>query len=342
MIENTQTTASQTAPEATRVGVWDVFLSYAMEDAAWVKVLVDHLQTRQLKVFDPYAAPTEFWGRSREEILNTILPAKCRAVLVVLSTAYSNSAFGDSELSSFTEAVETQSAAILLPVRLDESPVPDAVRLYATLDIRGISPDAVADTISVKLQENCKTSKAVTKENTDEALSSQKQVIVDEIVQYRERMLIYVRRMGLPMDVAEDIVEEAIVRILTRSQHLLINRGTLERYFFVVARNVAYDYLRKTHRQRREIQTPTLFANIEKLPSIDQDMIDEVRHAIDKLPTRDKTMIQMFYVDGLTTSEVAKQLNITPNYTSQILQRIRHKLRHLIRLDEVADAKQVK
>jgi RNA polymerase sigma-70 factor, ECF subfamily len=333
MSENSPMANSTTKSAEVREAVWDVFLSYAMEDVAWVKELVEHLQVRQLKVLDPFSAPIEFWGKSREEILNTILPAKCRVVLVVLSAAYSKSPFFVSELAVIVEGMRRHDGTKLLPIRLDESTVPDVLRTYATLDARGFLPAHVADTLSAKLQENAISSKVVA-QVSDQAQCAQPQAFL-HVVMYCQPMLIRnLTRMGLSMSDAEDVMQDAIMKTYLRLQKYPNSILNIPQYLFFVARQSAWDWMLKTRFERRS-RSPTALEFMEEPASVllTQEQTQEVERSIDKLSSPQKELIQMHYLKGMTISEISEQLGLSRATTRTRLYRALATLRQQLKVE---------
>ena len=151
MNELGQVAAQPASGEVGQDVAWDVFLSYAPENAEWVRSFEAKLKNQGLKVFDPYSIPTEFWGQSRDEVVAAIFPSKCAIVFVVLSSAYSASEQSLQELAVIKGAAKSAARSLVLPVRLDDSPVPEAIRSFGILDATTETPTLVAEEVVAKI-----------------------------------------------------------------------------------------------------------------------------------------------------------------------------------------------
>src|SRR5260370_910228 len=108
-----------------RPKTYDLFLSYSQADLSIAKAFFDALQREKLEVYAPFAEPDVAWGSQRKSTVGQIFPQRARAALVLLSEKYCGSAACLAELDLLAEvATSTPEAAVLLPVRLDTSPMP--------------------------------------------------------------------------------------------------------------------------------------------------------------------------------------------------------------------------
>ena len=125
--------------------------------------------------------------------------------------------------------------------------------------------------------------------------------------------LIY--RIVRDVGVAEDLVQEAFLRVWNRAQGFDAERGALGPWLLAVARNRAIDYVRssggKMARGSLELahaeQQPSVFVNFEA-EVLSQDRARRVRGALDRLNENQRHVIELAYFEGLSQSEMAERM----------------------------------
>jgi RNA polymerase sigma-70 factor, ECF subfamily len=312
-------------------GAWDLFLSYTTEDSNWVRPLADKLTSLSLKVLDPDATPSEFWGMSREEVLTAIFPVRCSAILVALSAKYSTSEHNICELAVIAEATMfSGGSSIVLPVRLDDSPVPEAMRIVAILDARGSSPELVAEKVASRLREWKEMERSTTLKVSQETEQAFEQDVV-KVFQEVARSEVARLRHRFPDVDADEVVSDAMLQML-KAKH--VPKANLTSYFRTVVSRLAMDYYRRQGAERL-IKNYRGFENIEALaaPSIESENIEAIKRAIEMLSGLERQVISMYYLGGLTTSDVAEQLGISQSTTRVRLHRALEKLRSMLKAE---------
>lgn len=125
--------------------------------------------------------------------------------------------------------------------------------------------------------------------------------------------LIY--RMVRNQAVAEEIVQEAFLRIWHRAQFFDPEKGSFSTWIVAVARNQAIDYLRSvTGRQWKGevamdvMDEPAHFTDIEE-DLIQTDRVRQIRHAISHLKETHRQVIELAYFEGLSQTEIAERIS---------------------------------
>jgi RNA polymerase sigma factor (sigma-70 family) len=331
MAENLKTNANDGPQPMPGGGAWDLFLSYATEDENWVRPLAKKLASLSLRVFDPVATPSEFWGMSLEQVLAAIFPAQCTAILVVISAKYSASEHNTSELALISEAAtDSGEKSIVLPVRLDDSPVPKALRTVAILDARGIQPEAVAEMVAHRFREWKKAGESPDRaapRATERALG---QAVASVLMEMTSHELAYLRKSFPDVD-AEEVVSEAIRQWL-KAKHAP-DGYLLPGYLHHMVRSLAR---KQSRRQRARHVSNFDFVNNDILspaPPISPEDVEELKRAIEMLPDIDRQIISKRYLDGLTVSELAQQLDISISTVYSRLQRVLTQLRSMLKAE---------
>jgi RNA polymerase sigma-70 factor, ECF subfamily len=112
---------------------------------------------------------------------------------------------------------------------------------------------------------------------------------------------------------AEDLTQEAFVRIWARIQTFDESKGTLEAWLITVARNRAFDYLRTVRRARQSVNIDEL--SEERFSYRREDASDKlaqertVKKALEGLNPDQRKVIELTHFDGLTQTEIAEKLS---------------------------------
>lgn len=136
---------------------------------------------------------------------------------------------------------------------------------------------------------------------------------------YWDRLRLFaLRRLGDPAD-AEDVAQETLRRVLQAlEEERLRNPTALPAFVFQTARNICLQRGRKSQRESRALARLRRRAStvspekdpLTALVSIERQQ--KVRRALDQLDEPDRDLLKRLFYDGLDTSEVARQLAITP------------------------------
>lgn len=129
----------------------------------------------------------------------------------------------------------------------------------------------------------------------------------------------YLHRLTGDQDVAEDIAQEAFVRLLRQS----LPEGEVRPWLFTVATNLVRDRARRTERRQRLLTSaPEL---VSRLPAPDEDIeraerVRSVREALDKLPERDRQLLLM-REEGFRYDEIARVVGVAPASVGTLIAR---------------------
>lgn len=115
--------------------------------------------------------------------------------------------------------------------------------------------------------------------------------------------------------VAEDLTQEAFLRVWNRVQAFDAERGKFAPWVLAVARNRAIDYLRsvegRTSQSSVEVNTsdqPGLYVSMED-DILNSDRGRRLKAACDRLNPNQRSVIELAYFEGLTQTEMAVKLN---------------------------------
>jgi len=151
------------------------------------------------------------------------------------------------------------------------------------------------------------------------------QLVIDQ----RASLYRYLRRQGAAPDVAEDCLQEALVRAF-RSLDTLRDWGKARGWIFGIARHVFLDHTRRSAVRARPVE-----ATAEERPSPDEelDRADRarwLRRAITRLGSPRSDVIDLHYGSGLTVNEIARALDLPSGTVKTHLYRARAELRRAL------------
>lgn len=114
-------------------------------------------------------------------------------------------------------------------------------------------------------------------------------------------------------DAAEDVVQDAFLRIWHRADRYDAGRGAARPWVLRVVRNVAIDRLRtREARTRAETrsQSETALAPVQELPdeiAARSERSRTLRRALEELPLEQQRALEIAYFEGLSHSEIAER-----------------------------------
>jgi RNA polymerase sigma-70 factor, ECF subfamily len=143
----------------------------------------------------------------------------------------------------------------------------------------------------------------------------------------------YLQRLTGDADVADDIAQEAFVRLLRNP----LGDDEVRPWLFTVATNLVRDRARKSDRRQRLLAgAPRL---VTPLPAPDEaaersELIEGVRRALDELPARDRQMLLM-REEGFRYDEIAQVVGVAPASVGTLIARA---LKRFMEIHEAREA----
>lgn len=129
------------------------------------------------------------------------------------------------------------------------------------------------------------------------------------------RLLRYVRRRGASREDAEDVIQEAYLRLLKYgAQHAIESE---ERLLATAAKNLALDSIRRRRaRDRKALEYAVIAATAQTWPTPDEEIYSQQRlhslqGALALLPERCREIFLLHRIDNLTYSEIAVRFGIS-------------------------------
>lgn len=114
--------------------------------------------------------------------------------------------------------------------------------------------------------------------------------------------------------IAEDLTQETFLRVWNRMAGFDPERGALGPWVLTVARNRAIDYVRSSQGKMREnayeldaSDNPVLFTTMEP-ELLNSERARRLKEAFRRLSENERLVIELAYYEGLSQSEMAKQI----------------------------------
>lgn len=113
---------------------------------------------------------------------------------------------------------------------------------------------------------------------------------------------------------AEDIVSASFLKIWEK-RALFVQWNALKSYLYTTVRNGGIDWLRKEGRWQRTGREYSMTAGQEERFAlenmIEAELLREVYAAIDRLPAQCRKVMEMIYIDGKGSQEIAQHLELS-------------------------------
>jgi RNA polymerase sigma-70 factor, ECF subfamily len=160
---------------------------------------------------------------------------------------------------------------------------------------------------------------------------------------YRSPLVNFLYRMVRNREQAEDLAQEVFIRVY-RARADYVPSAKFTTWLFRIATNLALNSLRDTRHQRMEISLDApVTADAEggderaldvadKHPDIEQHLVEEsrktmIKHAIDKLPEKQRAAVLLHKYQELDYGEIAKILSCSESALKSLLFRAYETLR---------------
>lgn len=137
--------------EQDRVFEFDVALSFAGEDRAYVFRVAQLLRERGVEVFFADFMSTELWGTNLYTFFDNVFRKRARFALLFVSRYYVASPWTKLERESAQARALNESDPYILPVRLDDTELPGLQPTVHYLDARKTSAEQLVDLVVQKL-----------------------------------------------------------------------------------------------------------------------------------------------------------------------------------------------
>lgn len=152
------------------------------------------------------------------------------------------------------------------------------------------------------------------------------------VVRHEEKLLRFARRYVGNTGDAEEVVQDAFVKLYTYIDRIDITKSVLS-YMFAVVHNSAISALRKTKPTVALDETIDFMIEDEIVKNLEyKDLKKNIHEAISELPKRYADVIRLHYFDDVSYEHISKKLRIPINTVRTHLRRAKKMLMHMIRI----------
>jgi hypothetical protein len=131
---------------------YDIALSFAGEDRALAERIERTVSNAGYRVFYDVWQQHELWGEDLYAYLHDIYRDAARFCVIFISAAYARNAWTHHELKSAQERALQEHSAYILPLRVDDTPLPGLFETTSYLDLRHTSVEQVCEILLKKLR----------------------------------------------------------------------------------------------------------------------------------------------------------------------------------------------
>ena len=116
----------------------------------------------------------------------------------------------------------------------------------------------------------------------------------------------------------EDVVHDVFLKLWDK-QVFLLEPNELQRILYVAVRHASIDHLRRQHLESEYADKRAYQLKLEELDYFKasdelfmrQDLMNLLMQEIEKLPTRNREIFRMYYLEELKTTEIANRLSLS-------------------------------
>jgi RNA polymerase sigma-70 factor, ECF subfamily len=130
---------------------------------------------------------------------------------------------------------------------------------------------------------------------------------------FAPRLKSFMMRKGAAPDTAEDLVQDAMIAVWTKCGLYAPEKGSVSTWVFTIARNLRIDRLRREHavpvsELGDHDETSDEPGSDEILNRAEEDRL--VSRALTKIPSEQREVLILSYVEDVPQSEIAKRLDL--------------------------------
>lgn len=156
------------------------------------------------------------------------------------------------------------------------------------------------------------------------------------ILPIKNRLFRFALRMVGQSAEAEDVVQEVFIKLWNNRQHIDAVTN-IEAWCITATRNLSIDKLRSKHHRLQPMQAGFDLHDHSATPyeaTAGQDAIEQVRHLMDQLPDKQRDIMQLRDIEGLSYQEIAEALGLPLDQVKVYLFRARKSVRErLVKLE---------
>ncbi len=129
-------------------------------------------------------------------------------------------------------------------------------------------------------------------------------------VEYREKVLSYIRSRVFNASDVEDLCEDVFVKAFSASDSYDRSKASPGTWLYSITKNTVIDYCRRI-RPTEEIPEELSDGSLLEDEILNTETLEELAAALERLPAELTDIIVLHYYDGMPLTEIAASLNIS-------------------------------
>ena len=129
--------------------------------------------------------------------------------------------------------------------------------------------------------------------------------------EYHTKVLRYINSQVNDYYLAEDLCSDVFVKVYEKLDTFDDKKAGISTWVFTITRNRLIDYYRT---RKVMVEIPETLTYDDDYSDIDDEMLEKLAEALDKVDERSKKLIIMHYYEGKTLKEVAELMDISYPY----------------------------
>ncbi|MDB9702577.1 sigma-70 family RNA polymerase sigma factor [Rhodospirillales bacterium] len=171
-----------------------------------------------------------------------------------------------------------------------------------------------------------RTSGSMTERDNQSSIAEQMAAHIRKVADHRDRAAFaevfdyfgprlksYVMRQGSDPQLAEEVVQETMVKIWHKADQFDSKKASASTWIYTIARNMRIDLLRKMNRPEPDMNDPAMTPDPDPMAydkiAFDQEA-DQLKKSITLLPEDQQRVLQLAYFEDKTHNDVAVELNV--------------------------------
>jgi RNA polymerase sigma-70 factor, ECF subfamily len=156
--------------------------------------------------------------------------------------------------------------------------------------------------------------------------------------EHRPALLAFVTKIVRDPMLAEDVVQDAMVRCWQRAAELDEAKGAVRGWLFRVAHNIAIDRIRARRARVQEVAEAPYGGPVQRDHAETVVNVIQVRQALAQLSPAHREVLYACYFEGRTAAETAEQLGIPTGTVKSRLYYAMQAMRDLLQVPEGPDS----
>ncbi len=133
---------------------YDVALSFAGENRAYVEEVANNLRLKGVRVFYDLFEEANLWGKNLYEYLSDIYQSKAQYTVLFISGFYNQKLWTNHERVSMQARAFQESREYILPARFDDTEIPGILKTVGYIDLKNKTPEELATLIEKKVKKD--------------------------------------------------------------------------------------------------------------------------------------------------------------------------------------------